>query len=197
MAVRPRPLARGGSRDSRADRDSRSRFGARDAAATTRSGRWRSSRRRPGPVVDVGSGGGTPGIPLAVALPDRVVTLLDAERRKCRFLETLAGRDPEPRGRLGARRGAGARAIRRGRGEGARPPADRGRVVPPARPRGRPRRPLGRRGRGARAGRRGCGADRRACSSPPRRACSRSARRVRRRPGFPRRTGVAKKRPLA
>jgi 16S rRNA (guanine527-N7)-methyltransferase len=40
-----------------------------------------------GPVVDVGSGGGTPGIPLAVSLPDRQTTLLEAERRKCRFLE--------------------------------------------------------------------------------------------------------------
>jgi 16S rRNA (guanine527-N7)-methyltransferase len=40
-----------------------------------------------GRVVDVGSGGGTPGIPLAVALPDREVTLLEAERRKCDFLE--------------------------------------------------------------------------------------------------------------
>jgi 16S rRNA (guanine527-N7)-methyltransferase len=40
-----------------------------------------------GPVVDVGSGGGTPGIPLAAALPDREVTLLEAERRKCDFLE--------------------------------------------------------------------------------------------------------------
>jgi 16S rRNA (guanine527-N7)-methyltransferase len=40
-----------------------------------------------GPIVDVGSGGGTPGIPLAVSLPDRSVTLLDAERRKCKFLE--------------------------------------------------------------------------------------------------------------
>lgn len=40
-----------------------------------------------GPVVDVGSGGGTPGIPLAAVLPDRAVTLLEAERRKCRFLE--------------------------------------------------------------------------------------------------------------
>ena len=40
-----------------------------------------------GPVVDVGSGGGTPGIPLAVALPDREVTLVEAERRKCDFLE--------------------------------------------------------------------------------------------------------------
>jgi 16S rRNA (guanine527-N7)-methyltransferase len=43
-----------------------------------------------GPIVDVGSGGGTPGIPLAAALPGRSVTLLEAERRKCRFLETWA-----------------------------------------------------------------------------------------------------------
>jgi 16S rRNA (guanine527-N7)-methyltransferase len=40
-----------------------------------------------GDVVDVGSGGGTPGIPLAAALPERRVTLLEAERRKCAFLE--------------------------------------------------------------------------------------------------------------
>jgi 16S rRNA (guanine527-N7)-methyltransferase len=43
--------------------------------------------RYPGPVVDVGSGGGSPGIPLAVALPGREVTLLEAQRRKCEFLE--------------------------------------------------------------------------------------------------------------
>jgi 16S rRNA (guanine527-N7)-methyltransferase len=43
-----------------------------------------------GPVVDVGSGGGSPGIPLAAALPDREVTLLEAERRKCDFLERWA-----------------------------------------------------------------------------------------------------------
>lgn len=40
-----------------------------------------------GPIVDVGSGGGTPGIPLAASLPDRQVTLLEAARRKCDFLE--------------------------------------------------------------------------------------------------------------
>ena len=40
-----------------------------------------------GPLVDVGSGGGTPGIPLAAALPDREVILLEAERRKAEFLE--------------------------------------------------------------------------------------------------------------
>jgi 16S rRNA (guanine527-N7)-methyltransferase len=43
-----------------------------------------------GPIVDVGSGGGSPGIPLAVVLPDREVTLLEAERRKCAFLEQWA-----------------------------------------------------------------------------------------------------------
>lgn len=43
-----------------------------------------------GPIVDVGSGGGTPGIPLAATFPDRSVTLLEAQRRKCRFLETWA-----------------------------------------------------------------------------------------------------------
>ena len=43
-----------------------------------------------GPIVDVGSGGGAPGIPLAAALPDREVVLLEAERRKCDFLEGIA-----------------------------------------------------------------------------------------------------------
>jgi 16S rRNA (guanine527-N7)-methyltransferase len=44
----------------------------------------------PGPVIDVGSGGGSPGIPLAASLPDRHVTLLEAERRKCDFLARFA-----------------------------------------------------------------------------------------------------------
>jgi len=43
-----------------------------------------------GPIVDVGSGGGTPGIPLAASLSDRQVTLLEAERRKAVFLEGWA-----------------------------------------------------------------------------------------------------------
>jgi 16S rRNA (guanine527-N7)-methyltransferase len=43
-----------------------------------------------GPLVDVGSGGGSPGIPLATALPRREVTLLEAERRKCDFLRRWA-----------------------------------------------------------------------------------------------------------
>jgi 16S rRNA (guanine527-N7)-methyltransferase len=43
-----------------------------------------------GAVVDVGSGGGSPGIPLAASLPDRELTLLDAEQRKCDFLRRWA-----------------------------------------------------------------------------------------------------------
>jgi 16S rRNA (guanine527-N7)-methyltransferase len=43
-------------------------------------------RELDGPIVDVGSGGGAPGIPLAASFPDRPVTLLEAERRKTEFL---------------------------------------------------------------------------------------------------------------
>ena len=51
-------------------------------------------RELDGPIVDVGSGGGAPGIPLAAALPDRKVTLLEAERRKADFLERWRARLP-------------------------------------------------------------------------------------------------------
>ena len=47
-------------------------------------------RRYEGPIVDVGSGGGAPGIPLALALPDREVTLLEANARRCDFLRRHA-----------------------------------------------------------------------------------------------------------
>ena len=40
-------------------------------------------------MVDVGSGSGSPGIPVAFELPEREVTLLEAERRKCEFLERM------------------------------------------------------------------------------------------------------------
>lgn len=47
-------------------------------------------RRFDGSIVDVGSGGGSPGVPLAAALPDREVTLLESQERKAAFLERVA-----------------------------------------------------------------------------------------------------------
>ncbi|HUQ76348.1 MAG TPA: 16S rRNA (guanine(527)-N(7))-methyltransferase RsmG [Burkholderiales bacterium] len=38
-------------------------------------------------VVDVGTGPGFPGIPIAIARPDMHVTLLDSSHKKCAFLE--------------------------------------------------------------------------------------------------------------
>jgi 16S rRNA (guanine527-N7)-methyltransferase len=38
-------------------------------------------------VVDVGTGAGFPGIPIAIARPDLSVTLLDSSHKKCTFLE--------------------------------------------------------------------------------------------------------------
>jgi 16S rRNA (guanine527-N7)-methyltransferase len=50
-----------------------------------------------GPIVDVGSGGGVPGIPLAASLPEREVTLLEAEERKAAFLRGWESRVPNLR----------------------------------------------------------------------------------------------------
>ena len=54
-------------------------------------------RRFDGSIVDVGSGGGAPGIPLAAALPEREVTLLESSRRKCAFLERWTAELPNLR----------------------------------------------------------------------------------------------------
>ena len=53
--------------------------------------------RYEGPIVDVGSGGGAPGLPLAAALPDREVTLLESNGRKAAFLERVAAEFPNVR----------------------------------------------------------------------------------------------------
>lgn len=42
-------------------------------------------------VIDIGSGGGLPAIPLAATMPDVQFTLLEANARKCAFLEHVAG----------------------------------------------------------------------------------------------------------
>jgi 16S rRNA (guanine527-N7)-methyltransferase len=50
-----------------------------------------------GSIVDVGSGGGSPGIPLASTLPEREITLLEANARKALFLERAAAEFPNVR----------------------------------------------------------------------------------------------------
>lgn len=50
-----------------------------------------------GPLVDVGSGGGSPGLPIAVARPDLRVDLLEAQRRRCAFLARVSEDVPNAR----------------------------------------------------------------------------------------------------
>ena len=42
-------------------------------------------------LIDVGSGAGFPGMPLAIVRPDLRVTLLDAQRKRCDFLQAVVG----------------------------------------------------------------------------------------------------------
>jgi len=43
--------------------------------------------RAAGRIVDIGSGAGFPGAPLAIALPSAEVKLLESQRRRCEFLQ--------------------------------------------------------------------------------------------------------------
>jgi 16S rRNA (guanine527-N7)-methyltransferase len=148
----------------------------------------------PGAIVDVGSGGGAPGIPLAYALPDREVVLLEAERRKCEFLERVAppnarvvwGRaEEQPTDWAGV---AVAKAL-------AHPPTAAEWCLPLVRPGGAAVLwvgPTAERDRVARV------ADRLAAELADAPAGFLVLRKLGPTPpGFPRRTGVAKKRPLA
>jgi 16S rRNA (guanine527-N7)-methyltransferase len=54
-------------------------------------------RELEGAIVDVGSGGGAPGFPLAAVLPEREVILLEANGRKVSFLERIASEFPNVR----------------------------------------------------------------------------------------------------
>ena len=121
-----------------------------------------------GPIVDVGSGGGVPGIPLAVSLPDREVTLLEAIGRKCDFLREWA----QPNVRVVQGRAEEQEtdvygvAVAKGTGEAA----GRGRMVLAARSSGRRCGALGGTERGHRARRAGGGTGRRGTCGIARRA---------------------------
>lgn len=43
-----------------------------------------------GRVADIGSGGGLPGIPIAIARPDLLITLVEATQKKATFLSAIA-----------------------------------------------------------------------------------------------------------
>jgi 16S rRNA (guanine527-N7)-methyltransferase len=46
--------------------------------------------REAGRIADIGAGGGFPGLPLAVALPEAQVRLVESQGRKCGFMEGVA-----------------------------------------------------------------------------------------------------------
>ena len=60
--------------------------------STRRSSRYRTYDA--GPVIDVGSGGGSPGLPLAASLPGLRFDLLESSGRKCAFLSAAASDFP-------------------------------------------------------------------------------------------------------
>ena len=150
--------------------------------------------RYEGTIVDVGSGGGSPGIPLAAALPEREVTLLDAERRKCDFLrrwappnaEVVWGRaEEQPRERWGV---ALAKAL-------AQPPVAAELCLPLVRTGGAAILWLGERADLEQL----ADASRQLGGGPPelQDGLAMLPKLAPTPPGFPRRVGVAKKRPLA
>jgi 16S rRNA G527 N7-methylase RsmG len=58
-----------------------------------------SAHLPPGPlnICDLGSGGGFPGLPAAIALPDCQVTLVESDVRKCVFLREASRKLPNVR----------------------------------------------------------------------------------------------------
>ena len=146
-----------------------------------------------GPIVDVGSGGGVPGIPLAFSLPQREVTLLEANGRKCEFLRqwappnaaVLEGRAEEQEtDRYGV---AVAKAL-------ALPPVAAEWCLPLVRPRGAVVLWVGPSADAERVARVAARLDSELVDSPPGFLVLRKLGPTPK--GFPRRTGVARKRPL-
>jgi len=147
-----------------------------------------------GPVVDVGSGGGAPGIPLAWACPELEFVLLEAEGRKCRFLECWA--PPNARVECGRAEEQGtdwagatlAKAL-------APPPVAAEWCLPLVRPGGIAILWVGETAEPARVARVAARLAAEPAESPPGLIVLRKLGPTP--AGFPRRTGVARKRPLA
>lgn len=86
------------------------------------------------PLVDVGSGAGLPGVPLAVARPQLAVTLLERSERKCAFLRHVAielGLKNVAIEQTDARRFRTAAGFRTGVARAVAPPAAAWRLVKP------------------------------------------------------------------
>lgn len=67
------------------DPDLASRLHLADSFAALEIPEVRTARR----LADLGSGAGFPGLPLAIALPQAQVSLIESQRRKCEFLERI------------------------------------------------------------------------------------------------------------
>ena len=193
----PRALARGGARDAGCDRSRRSRRRATRSARRRASCHARCSSAFPEPWSTSARVAELPGIPLAAVFPERSFTLLEAERRKCDFLERVTSSLDNVAVVWGRAEEQTTGHVRRRSREGARQAARRRRALPPARRAGRCRDPLARRvGRS----RRGRVRLRRSSALGSRRTLDGLVvlRKLGPTPaGFPRRPGIAKKRPLA
>ena len=87
-----------------------------------------------GTLVDVGSGAGLPGVPLAVVRPQLAVTLLERSERKCAFLRHVVielGLENVAIEQADARRFRSAAGFRTGVARAVAPPAAAWRLVEP------------------------------------------------------------------
>ncbi len=94
-AREPRSL-RGAAPESGGPSRDRGCFGQSGTSATatswTASGRCRTSRASAEAVVDLGSGAGLPGLPVAIVRPDLEVTLAESRQARAAFLELAVER---------------------------------------------------------------------------------------------------------